>query len=65
MTPSEAAAVNTRARALYRSAGFRKAYVRGASARYAGLPAKACPYRNKDGWSAWRSAWMAGWAAAT
>jgi hypothetical protein len=50
----------SRANRLYISPGFRKAYVKGARAGMQGLPVTATPYRGK-GWSAWGSAWRAGW----
>lgn len=53
----------TRARRLYKSEGFQRAYVAGAKAKLAGKPADECPYRRRPGggWSAWRVSWMLGW----
>lgn len=51
----------TRAKRLYDSDRFRRAYLRGARAALAGLPIDACPYRSRNGWAAWRAAWTAGW----
>ncbi len=50
-----------RARRRYRSPQFQRAYVRGARAALAGLPIDACPYRNREGWTAWRNAWLSGY----
>lgn len=60
---AEITAAWARARRLYASQGFQKAYVRGVQARQAGKPADACPYRRRSGggWQAWRRAWMLGW----
>lgn len=48
--------------------GFKGAYIRGASARMAGMSRKACPYRigpnrrNAGTWSAtWRNYWLRGY----
>lgn len=50
-----------RARRLYRSDGFQRAYVRGVQSALAGKPADACPYRSRGGWAVWRRAWLAGY----
>lgn len=50
-----------RATRLYRSKGFRRAYINGASAALEGLGPERCPYRRGEGWrSPWRIAWMRG-----
>lgn len=55
----------TRARRLYDSPGFQKAYVRGARAALSGRHADVCPYRSRSGWVAWRRAWMRGFNSIT
>lgn len=52
-----------RAKRLYRSPGFRGAYVAGARAAHNGLSADACPYKRgrRGGWLAWRKAWLRGY----
>jgi len=54
-----------RAKRLYVSAGFQKAYRAGARARLDGLDVSACPYRRRPGggWQAWRAAWTRGWTS--
>lgn len=50
-----------RARRIYpRAVGFQRVYVRGASARLAGLPPDACPYR-RDPAKTWRNAYRRAW----
>lgn len=52
-----------RARRLYKAPGFRKAYVAGAVAAYAGRPIDVCPYpieRTRTWRTAYRRAWLRG-----
>jgi ribosome modulation factor len=53
-----------RAQACYASPQFQRAYVKGARAALRGLTADACPYRNRHGWRAWRTAWLRGYRSA-
>lgn len=56
-----------RALGLYRSAGFRTAYVNGALARAGGLGLDSCPYPADPARSwrnAYRKAWLRGWRSA-
>lgn len=55
-----------RARRIYKSKGFRAAYVRGAAAAIAGRSTSSCPYkpdREKTWRLTWRLAWMRGYAS--
>lgn len=55
-----------RARRLYRSRGFQRAYLRGAVAASDGKPASTCPYQpdpRKTWLKVWRSAWLRGYAS--
>jgi ribosome modulation factor len=53
----------SRARRLYPDhPGFQRAYLKGAEAAIAGDGVEACPYR-RQGWKAWRQAWLAGHAS--
>lgn len=56
-------AANERARRLYRSPGFRGAYVNGARAALAGHGKRVCPYGpDSPSWRhTYRLAWLRGW----
>lgn len=58
---NEMAAAGRRAARFYGSKQFRMAYVRGARAALDGRPADSCPYRSREGWKAWRKAWLRGY----
>lgn len=58
---SEVQEATLRARRLYRSKGFRGAYVAGARAAVNGRSEESCPYSSEATWArTWRRAWLRG-----
>lgn len=58
-------AASARANRMYRSPGFRGAYMNGARAALDGLPTAACPFpTDAPGWRrTFRLAWLRGWGS--
>jgi ribosome modulation factor len=68
VNPALAAAVTRASRRAYKSRHFQRAFMRGASAFAAGLPAESCPYRadpTKSWLQVYRQAWLSGWQFAS